>query len=203
LILVGGFALRMDRNTAAVVHSGERLTLERGVLYVDSGSTRTKPPLQIETSIGIVRPRGTQFQVSLRNQSLSVSVREGAVAVDGSAGTWQVRSGERLVVGGQAAPERQAIARSGAEWAWISPLAESFVLEGATLTAFLDWVGREQGWRWRYGPAAPRPRRDDVILHGSVEGMTPEEALAAVLPTCGLEFEIDGDSLIIRSIKAR
>jgi hypothetical protein len=42
-----------------------------------------------------------------------------------------------------------------------------------------------------------------VILHGSVEGMTPEEALAAVLPTCGLEFEIDGDSLIIRSIKAR
>jgi DNA-directed RNA polymerase specialized sigma24 family protein len=48
-----------------------------------------------------------------------------------------------------------------------------------------------------------RPRRDDVILHGSVEGMTPEEALAAVLPTGGLEFEIDGDSLIIRSIKAR
>jgi ferric-dicitrate binding protein FerR (iron transport regulator) len=123
---------------------------------VDSGSTRTKPPLQIETSIGIVRPRGTQFQVSLRNQSLSVSVREGTVAVDGSAGTWQVRSGERLVVGSQATPERQAIPRSRAEWAWISALAEPFVLEGATLTAFLDWVGRKN----RGGGAMSPPHPD-------------------------------------------
>ena len=70
-------------------------------------------------------------------------------------------------------------------------------IEGATLEVFLDWASRESGRSWRF--AVPEHSRDarDVILHGSVEGFTVEEALSTVLPSCGLRHRIAGDELLI------
>jgi hypothetical protein len=63
--------------------------------------------------------------------------------------------------------------------------------------AFLDWVSREQGWRWQFEQPAMRGRVEQIVLHGTIDGLTPEEALAAVLPTCGLSFRQDGARLIV------
>jgi hypothetical protein len=35
------------------------------------------------------------------------------------------------------------------------------------------------------------------VLHGSIEGLTPEQSLGVVLPGCGLAHRIDGGALRI------
>ena len=53
------------------------------------------------------------------------------------------------------------------------------------------------GARWEYADPALRHRVERIVLHGSGEGLTPEEALAAALPTCGLADVRDGGRLVI------
>jgi len=62
---------------------------------------------------------------------------------------------------------------------------------------FLDWASRELGTRWEYGRPEMRRRVEPIVLHGSLEGLTPDEALAAVLPTCGLTVVRDRDRLVV------
>jgi hypothetical protein len=42
-----------------------------------------------------------------------------------------------------------------------------------------------------------RDRVRRIVLHGSIEGLTPREALAAVLPTCGLTFFQERGRIIV------
>jgi ferric-dicitrate binding protein FerR (iron transport regulator) len=197
LATAGGLSVRLDRATAAVFASADHLVLERGAVYVDSGPGASNAALQIETPLGVVRHTGTQFEVRVDAAEVRVGVREGSVAVDAPGGRVTSRAGEALVLSRGRAPERLAIAASGPEWDWVVGLAQPFQLEGATAQGFLQWVSREQGWRLEFEDASLRARVAGIVLHGSIDSLTPEEALAAVLPTCGLTSRRDGDRLIV------
>ena len=143
---------------------------------------------------------GTQFELRLQPDSLNVRVREGEVRrVDGGSTRQTSRAGEALLISRDRPDVRSRIATSGPEWDWVTTVAQPFTLEGATVSAFLEWVSREQGWRWEYADAATKRRAERAVLHGSIEGLTPEEALAAVLPASGLTSRRDGDRLIVSS----
>ena len=193
--LPGGLSVRLDRNTTALLDSASRLVLERGAVYVDAGAGDSV--FNIDTAFGSVRHTGTQFEVRIDESALRVRVREGSVAVEAAGQRWASRAGEGLILARGRPPERHAIAVSGPEWSWVSELAQPFRLEGATAPAFLAWVSREQGWRWEYDTPSLRTRVERIVLHGSIEGLTPEEALAAVLPTCGLTSRREGERLIV------
>ena len=201
LAMPGGLSLRLDRATAAVLERDDRLALVAGAIYVDAAPGVSHSVLHINTPFGVVRHTGTQFEVRLDRSTLTVRVREGAVAVEASGARWTSQAGEAVVVTRSAAPRRSVISRSGPEWNWVSALAQPFRLEGETVPAFLSWVSREQGWSWEYADPSLRARVDRIVLHGSIEGLTPEEALA-VLPTAGLSARRQGDRLIV-SIAAR
>jgi hypothetical protein len=201
--LADGVAARLDENTVAVLDAADHLTLERGAVYVDSGATPRAHALHVETPFGLVRHLGTQFEVRLQNSMLRVRVREGSVAVQTPDALSSAQAGEEMLVVHGRSPERQGIATSGPEWSWLTPLAQSFTLEGASVPAFLQWVSREQGWHWEYDDVTMRNRVERIVLHGSIDGLTPEEALAAVLPTCGLAFRWEGDRLIVSAAQAR
>jgi hypothetical protein len=66
---------------------------------------------------------------------------------------------------------------------------------------FLDWASRELGVRWEFEDAATQRRVHQVVLHGSVEGLSPEEALAAVLPTCGLTFSLQAGRIVVAAAR--
>jgi hypothetical protein len=38
---------------------------------------------------------------------------------------------------------------------------------------------------------------EGTILHGSIAGLTAEEALVVVLPTCGLTYRIESQRVIV------
>jgi hypothetical protein len=77
----------------------------------------------------------------------------------------------------------------GSEWEWVQRAAAPMAIEGATLTAFLDWAARETGRPWRFAPGVP-PSAGAMVLHGTIAGLTPEEALSVVLPGCRLRHRV-------------
>lgn len=194
-------SLRLDWSTSVILHGADRLTLERGAVYVDAGTLPRDFPLRVSTSFGSVHHVGTQFEVRLHDDALGVRVREGAIAIERAGTRWTARAGERLLLARNRPPERQAIATYGSDWSWIGELARPFPLEGAAVPRFLDWASRELGVRWDYANPAMRHHVEEIVLHGSLEGLTPEEALAAVLPTCGLAFHREGERIVISAAR--
>ena len=197
LRMLGGVSVRLDHRTSVILASESQLMLQHGAAYVDADSAASGAALHIATSVGEVRHTGTQFEVRLDGEVLQVRVREGSVAVEASGERWTSRAGELLVLARGHAPERRSIPTSGPLWSWVSDVAPPFTLEGATVPAFLRWVTREQGWTLEFSDASLRGRVDRIVLHGSIAGLTAEEALAAVLPTCGLTSRRESDRLII------
>jgi ferric-dicitrate binding protein FerR (iron transport regulator) len=196
-VLTGGVSVRLDEGTAIVFDSDSAATLERGAAYVDSGSEPNAADLEIKTPFGNVRHVGTQFEVRLQESSLRVKVREGTIAVERAGQRWTSQSGEALMLSMSGPPVREMIPTFGSDWKWVTDLAEPFQLEGARVPAFLQWVSREQGWRWLLEDPRMREHIEQIVLHGSIDGLTPEEALDAVLPTCGLTFRLEGERLIV------
>lgn len=191
-----GTAVKLDSGSTVLLKNGE-LTLEAGALFVDAGAHVRGERIDVSTSLGVVRHLGTQFEVRLNDGELRVSVREGTVALESAGGRWISNEGEALHVVPGRTIERRSIPTDGGEWSWVNDLAPAFVLEGSTLGAFLDWAARHHGLRWRYADPAMRDRVERIVLHGSIEDLSAEEALDAVLRTCGLTYRRDEKRVIV------
>ena len=70
-------------------------------------------------------------------------------------------------------------------------------MEGATLAAFLERVGREHGWVVRYADQALQGEAARIVLHGSVNGLTPTEMVDVALRTSGLTHRLEGGELYV------
>ncbi len=213
LRLHGGASLRINVATRLRLASPDVLVLERGEIYLASPAVPLLPPsgrtegaVEIRTPYGSVRELGTQFGVGLLPAALRVRVREGAVVVGRDGGSEQVGAGVELTVeaGGDAGTgdggssvTRRAIPLHGREWAWVLRVAPDFELEGRTLGEFLDWVVRETGWQLRFGDEATARLAPATVLHGTAAGMAPDEAPAAILPTCGLSSRLEDGVLVV------
>ena len=198
LSFASGHSVRVDHNSRIVLQATNRIALERGRIYVDSGEGRHDGEgLQIATPSGVVTEIGTRFEVATEGGIVQVRVRDGAVRIDGAHASVNVAAAEAVRIDAAGLPERKAILPSGPEWSWLETIAPPFKIEGATLESFLHWVSREQGWEWRYRDDAATRHGARVVLHGTIEGLTPAEALEAVLPTCGMESRRRGATLIV------
>ena len=192
--LATGASLRLDVGSRLRFATPSRLVLERGAVYVDSQSG---VPVTVETPWGTVEERGTQFEVRLAAGAVRVRVREGGVSLSGEGGTWDGAPGDELLLTQGGELSRGNVPFHGAAWGWVQEIAPAYRLEGRTLGDFLAWFGRETGREVRWSDAAEQARALPVVLHGSVDGMSPEQALAAVLPTCGLAHRLEGGAVTL------
>jgi ferric-dicitrate binding protein FerR (iron transport regulator) len=195
--LDAGPSLRLDVGSRLRFTAADRVTLEAGAVYVDSAGGA---PIVVDTPWGVVEERGTQFEVRLAEEAVRVRVREGAIhlaaAVRSPAGgSWDAEAGSELTLTAAGRLSRAAVPPHGESWSWVQEIAPPFDLEGRSLGEFLAWVSRETGWQvsWREpGRAAAAGR---TTLHGPIDGLSPEQAVAAVLPTCGLAHRLEGGTL--------
>jgi ferric-dicitrate binding protein FerR (iron transport regulator) len=200
LRLATGASLRVDVNTRLKWISGSALELLEGALYVDTeGRKGGENPLEIVTRWGRVRDRGTQFEVRLAEARLRVSVREGVATLSHAGRSYEAPEGFRITLDPLGALRTEPIPLHGQEWDWVLAIAPSFRLEGRTLGEFLEWVARETRWEVRFTDPSAAESRSAIVLHGSVEGLRPDEMPATVLPTCGLRSRLDGHTLFIDS----
>lgn len=197
LRLSGGASVRVNRGTQLHLVSDTALVLAIGAIYVDSGDGRAGS-IEVRTPLGVARDIGTRFEVRFSASALRVRVRDGLVRLSQPQQSHDAHPGDELTVDDKGSVVRRPVAVFGAEWAWALALVQPFELEGRTLRAFLDWIARENGWRLRFTDAAVEQKAQTTILHGSILGLSPSEALAAVLPTSGVEHTLDDGVLLIQ-----
>jgi ferric-dicitrate binding protein FerR (iron transport regulator) len=200
LRLDDGVELRLDSRTLVVFEDAQQGRLERGAVYVDSHAEPGTTPsdFTLATPAGTVRHLGTQYQARVANGDLRVAVREGRVQVDTTAGNVQGAAGEQLTISdGRVA--RSELAANAADWDWLATITPPFSLEGRNVEAFLAWAGRETGRAVVYGSPDAEQQARAVILSGTLEGLTPDEAVAAVLSTTSLQAALDGDRITIEA----
>jgi ferric-dicitrate binding protein FerR (iron transport regulator) len=197
--MASGHSVRLDVDTQVRVVSGGALALERGAVYIDSGAGagRSPSPLEVSTPFGVLSDVGTQFEARLVDEALLVRVREGKVVVDGRAGALEVSVGDELELAEGRPPIRRSIAPFGPSWSWAVSLAPSMSIEGRSLEDFLGWVSRESGWTLRFADSELARSAADIVLNGSIEGLSLDDALASVLPTCRMTHRIGDGTLTI------
>jgi hypothetical protein len=196
--LIDGGELRIDANTVAALVDAHTIHLERGAIYLDSGAA-TPGRFTVRTAAGTVRDIGTRFEVRAGDRDLRVRVRDGAVQLERAGRIDRAPHGTELVARADGTVSTRSVDPYSGDWAWTTAAAPPFVVENATLEAFLGWAVREGGWTIEWSDAL-RQRARTTTLHGSIGGMTPAEALEVVLPTCGLLPQFVNGKLRLRPI---
>ncbi len=194
-----GHSLRLDTGTILRVRSDRAFVLERGAVYVDcpGGSAVPQRSIRIDTPVGTIEDKGTQFEARLDGGSLSVRVREGTVTVQAPAERYVAHAGQALRLDASGRIERTEDAGGGGAWTWAEAIAPMIEIEGRSLPEFLDWVVRERGARLRLDGAGLAGRAPTIVLRGSIAGMTLEQATSSVLTTCGLTHRWENGVLVV------
>jgi hypothetical protein len=110
-------------------------------------------------------------------------VREGSVAIERGRDRIVGNAGEQLSVTSNGAVVRTTIAPRDTQWAWVESIAPPFAIEGRPLDDFLAWAARETGRQLVYASPAAAADAASIELKGSVVGLRPDAALAAVFTT--------------------
>ena len=200
LQFTAGLDLRLDTTTVLAMDDADTARLAAGQVYVDAGAPGAKArKFVIATALGQVRHLGTQYMAGLdRGGGLVVAVREGSVAVEGGRKPVIARAGESLSIGHDGRVARGSVAAHGEHWAWAQSIVPGFSIEGRSLDEFLGWAARETGRQLVYGSADAAREAERIELKGSVSGLPPEAAVAAVLTTTpSLQHRFAGSQLRI------
>jgi len=199
LALSNGVQLRLDTGTRVAFNDASGAALTRGAVYVDSGANAGGAVARfvLSTPDGDVRHLGTQYLARVDGSALQLAVREGRVELSGSRGPVTANAGELLSVS-DGTVMRTMLAANAPEWRWVSDVTPPFSIEGRSVDEFLAWAARETGRRIVYTtPEAERQART-VTLSGTVQGLPPDQAVAAVLATTSLEPAVGLDQITVQ-----
>lgn len=189
-----GSSVRIDRDARARWVSATLIELIEGTVYI--ATSEGSRGFDVRTPFGTVHDVGTQFEVRLRPSSLRLRVRTGLVEVHRPDQVIPTRAGMEVTVSADAV-DTTSVAAYGAEWAWTASLAPPFEIEGRSLAVSLDHLAREHGWVLHYADAALAQTASSIMLHGSVQGLNPEEVLAVALATSGLQHRLTAGELMV------
>jgi hypothetical protein len=203
LRLAGDAALRLDAGTRLRLVSASLFDLESGAVYADTepGGGLGSPggDLAVRTPAGTARDVGTRFAVRLEgDRTLRVRVRAGAVVLERRGRFFLTPAGKELLLRRDGSVERRDAAAYGPDWEWVMAASPGFDIEGRTLQELLDWVGRETGWQVRYADPGLAAAARQIVLHGGLGRLRPDQAPFAVLPGAGLAGELQKGTLIVR-----
>lgn len=197
-VLDGGHSLRVDTSTHLRFESERSVFLSSGGVYVDSQDAPAG--IEVQTSIGVARDIGTQFEVRSMPGHVTVRVRGGMVALARDGEELHVSPGTAVTVGEDGSRETSRTEPWGEEWSWTQNIAPRFMIEGVSALEFLDWVSSETGLWVHFSQPDLEELARTTTLHGSIENLSPREAPDFVLPGCGLEASIHSGTLTVRAL---
>lgn len=189
--------LRLDADSRLSIETGSRVRLTAGRLFV-AARDGSNAPLTVASSAGEVRHLGTRYQVGLDgDHRLVAAVQEGRIEVTSGALVEQVGAGELIELEDGHVAHRGSIAFDDPGWDWAQSLAAPIPIEGRPLAEFLAWYAQATGREVGFADAATAERAKRAVLHGSVEGLAPADALAAVAASVGLATSTTGSRLTL------
>jgi hypothetical protein len=206
VLMTAGGSLRIAADSTVDITSVAEIRLDRGKIYVDMPpAATTSARLNVRTHAGIIEHVGTEFEVLSDDAGVRIRVREGRIRlrdVSGATGNSTVvlaDAGTELMAASGGGIVRRPVATYGSDWLWVASLAPTYEIEGQPLLNFLQWVSRELGCRLEFGDSHARDIAARTILHGSIRDHAPLDALANVLATTSLHYEIRDDTIRVNS----
>jgi ferric-dicitrate binding protein FerR (iron transport regulator) len=198
--LTDGGTLRVAAGTVLEITGEAEARLKRGQVYVDLPSGASpKVPFRILTREGAIEHVGTAFEVLERDRLVRLRVREGRVRLHRGGEDVIADAGTELTAEPNSPVSRRSIETYGRDWLWVAALAPDYEIEGRPLLGFLEWASRELGRPLKFSDPHAREVAERTILHGSVRGKEPLDALSSVLATTSLSYEIRGNAIWIQS----
>jgi ferric-dicitrate binding protein FerR (iron transport regulator) len=194
---IRGVSVRIADRTQLVLDSRTRLSLQQGVVYVDTGGDPEQRGMLIVAGSTSAADVGTQFEVRYRGSDYRVRVREGAVLLQRGTLRRRGAAGEQISIDENGVVRSAAIAANDPDWRWIHSLATAPDIDEQPLTVLLTWVARESGVKVRYASPAIERKATATILHGSIQRLKPLEALEVMLATTDLRHEVLSDGTIL------
>jgi ferric-dicitrate binding protein FerR (iron transport regulator) len=195
---IRGVSVRISDRTELVLESEARLSLQQGTVYVDTrGGNGEQPAMLVVAGPTSVTDVGTQFEVRYQGGDYRVRVREGTVLLQRHALRLRGQAGDQITIDADDVVRSGEISTNDPAWDWILSLATAPDIDKQPLTVLLAWVARESGVKVLYGSPAIERKATATILHGSVQGLQPFEALQAMLATTDLQYELLPDGTIL------
>jgi ferric-dicitrate binding protein FerR (iron transport regulator) len=195
-----GGTLRLAPGSVFDVQGQNALDLQRGTIYLELPPGREDAvPVTIHTEAGSVQHIGTQFEVASFGGDVRIRVREGRIRFISSTGAVVADAGTELLVSAAGTQSRRATPTYGRDGLWIAALAPDYELENKRLVEFLEWSSRETGRKLEFADRAAAQLAGRTILHGTIRGREPLDALASVLATTSLRYELRGDTIRVHS----
>lgn len=199
LKLAGGGNLRVASGSLFDIPDDHTVRLQRGELYVDiPPGARDSAPFVVLTDAGQFRHLGTQFGVAIVGSQTRLRVREGSVLWHGASGDQTVDAGTEVLMDTREI-SRRTIPTAGRDWAWAEALAPEIEIENRPLHEFLEWFSRETGRKLELADVAARHDVDTILMHGNVRGLSAMQALAAVMASTTLHYELPAGAIRVSS----
>jgi hypothetical protein len=217
-----GGSLRIDANTRVEFQSPNLVYLQSGRIYFDSQMTpliastsenlrepfhkapespHSGPALEFETVHGTVTHLGTRYMTYSDEDTLSVSVRDGKVVVDGQHFDGTAVAGQQLTISGTGRPALANIPGYGGAWEWIEAIAPATQLDGKTVHEFLRWVSYETGLELRFESSLAEQVANAELLRGTVEA-EPMNALRVWMMGVDLDWHVEGGVIYVNKINS-
>jgi ferric-dicitrate binding protein FerR (iron transport regulator) len=190
-----GTSVRLDSGSRVRALSSTAIELTLGAVYVDTGSETGR--FEVRTALATARDVGTQFEVRVLDDTIRLRVRAGVVELKSRTRSLTTRGGTETVLSTAGVVSRPIVAH-GSEWEWTARLSPPLEIEGLSLAAFLERLAREHGWSLHYADAALAKEASAIILHGSVTGLAPREAIEVAINTSGLRHHLESGELIVQ-----
>ncbi|HKU14380.1 MAG TPA: FecR domain-containing protein [Steroidobacteraceae bacterium] len=189
--LEGGGTLRLAPGSEIEIVAKDDFRLEKGEMYVDippdMGASST---FIARTAAGQFHHVGTQFALAVIETGTRLRVREGSVHWLAAGGESTVKAGTEVVFSNGVKAAERPLAPSGKEWDWTAQTTPDFEIDNRPLEEFLEWVARESGRTLVLADDQARKQAATIRMHGSVHGLTPMQALSAVMATTELRYDL-------------
>lgn len=195
-----GGSLRIDENTRVEFTAADSVYLRSGRVYFDATphgllAAAESPAFGIHSDHGRVEHIGTQFMAQVEPRALTVSVREGEVAISGHLHDYRASAGEQVSIIEGRRPAVLRIAPFGERWSWVARTSPEVDVDGRSLREFMAWATRELGLELVFEDGAEQIAAD-AVLRGSVDA-EPEVALRQRLATAAFTYRIDGGVIYV------
>lgn len=200
--------VRLDHGTEVVLRSKSELLLNSGSIYIDTGGTSKQrlSHVTVTTKFADITDIGTQYLIRATAASTIVAVREGIVRIVTGQQETESRAlegeAQQLSISRGLPVNSQTIPKYGAAWSWIHDIAPSFDTDKRPLIEYLEWVSRETGKSLQFDSTESARAAHKSVLHGALQGYSPEDALKFHLSTTDFESLESDDGILLIAQKS-
>lgn len=182
----GELKFRLAAGTELVWNGNSELQLINGQLYVDADSDSS---LLVHTRYGSVEDVGTQFLVTLFDNELQASVREGTIIVtsDGSQHTASPRENmAAVIVLSNDSVHQHFETKSNTRWDWVHNTPTQY--ESERVEELLSLISHDLGKRIEFANKGVEASVATMRISGALNPAKPRETLEIITRSSNLRY---------------